>query len=89
MLTPGDVWGLELSRYGEWCGWLEDRRVFQGGAPSPLSPFSFCQILTPPKTASCCSAPSNTSWPPSFGVSPSLGPKAVLDPNTFEFEDVG
>lgn len=56
--------------------------------PPLLSPFSLCQVLALPKTASC-SLPAlpNTSQPPSFGISLHLGLKTILDPDSFEFEE--
>lgn len=55
-----------------------------------LSPFSHCQVLTPPKTASCSSPVlPNTPQPPSFGISLPLGLKTVLDPDTSEFGGAG
>lgn len=47
---PGDVWGLGLSGYGEWCGWLEDRKNFSRRRPlSFVFFFSLPNLDSPPR----------------------------------------
>ena len=42
MLTLG-TFGAEMSRSGEWCGWLEDRKDFSGRCH-----LSFVSFFSPP-----------------------------------------
>lgn len=57
---------------------------FKEAPPSFVSFFSLLNLDSPKN-----SALSNTSWPPSLGVFPSLGPEAILDPDALGFGEVG